>query len=880
MKIYNLNKNYYALNGEVVHALKNINLDFSQTGLYAILGPSGCGKSTLLNCIGGFDDFDEGAIEILGFNLHDLSDQEMAILRANHIGYLFQSDHLIESMTVYENIIFPLQLINLNIDEALIDQMMTTLEVNHLKHRFPKELSIGQRQRVSLIRTVVKKPTYILADEPTGALDETTSHILMKFLKSYSFHSKIIMVTHDETLAKTYANRIIRLKDGLVDQDKLLSTPEKDYKEQLQNKNQKLRFSHILKMVKTNIHIRLSRSIWTMILTMVTLLFFSISIVSSRYDEDEAYLHTIDKNQVIYFPIEKDYFLTDSIGDTYSYDLNFNNDDLELLASSYQQELMYKIDGYRYNLYTIKSNENVFNSYYDQFIIEGYIPTSSDLLNIYQLDVINGDIPHQNDDLIEIMISSYVADILIKYGVSTISEDIYSKKDLVGQTFSIDQETFKITGIVDTNFDSNLFAPLQSVEQDGPLTETMGNLHDLLNTTLKNDIHLSFFVYEDFYQEEILNSQTYEISLQEGKWINYDQSLIGMSERRSNILLDTRDDIVYQNQLDDAYVVIPFDRLDTSLKRTLTDEIEERMISLVSTYANQNFDHLKDSMPDGFEVDDYIQYILINDENIYDPVNKREVFDQSAEQEILSSYLEQENMMITIEYRDDIYQFEQTYQIGGIYHENKDYEFYVSDDLFETLSKFNNPMIKHVYMLNTNDTQINTLFNMREMPSDPSLIYTYEAEDIYNDGIRHLSEATEIFSKVFLYASFLAFVLTFLIYQLNMTNRISLSIKDVGIYSALGVNKKDISKIFVIEALMMSMTSFMVSMIVSAIAILGLNTMMTKDMYVDLHIYSFNALSVVVVLLVSLILPIISSVFPLRKLLQLKPVDIIKQSKK
>lgn len=880
MKICDLNKKYYALNGEVVHALKDINLDFSHPGLYAILGPSGCGKSTFLSCIGGFDDFDEGTIEILGARIQDLSDQELAKLRANHIGYLFQSDHLIESMTVYENIIFSLQLIDLNVDDALIDQMMTTLEVSHLKHRFPKELSIGQRQRVALIRTVVKKPSYILADEPTGALDETTSHILMKFLKTYSNHSKIIMVTHDESLAKLYANRIIRLRDGVVVEDKLLSRLDKVNVEILQNRNQKLRFSHILKMVRTNINIRLSRSIWTMILTMVTLLFFSISIVSSRYDEDEAYLHTIDKNQIVYFPIEKDVFLTDSIGDVYSYDLNFNDDDLAFLASKYQQEVMYKIDGYRHNLYTIKSNENVFNSYYDNFIIEGYIPISNDLLNIYQLDVINGDIPHQNDDFTEIMISSYVADICVKYGISTISEDIHSYEDLIDQTFSIDQETFKITGIVDTKFDSKLFAPLQSIEQDGPLTEDMGNLHTLLNTSLNNDIHLSFFVYEDFYQEKILDRQTYEMSLQEGKWISYDQPLVGMSERRMNILLDERDDIVYRNHLDDAYVVIPFDRLDISIKTTLSDDIEERLIALVSTYANQNFDRLQDRMPDGFDVNDYINYILINDENLYDPINHREVFDKKAEQEILSSYLEQEDMHITISYTDDIYQYQETFQVGGIYHEIMDYEFYVSDDLFETLSKFSNPMIRHIYMINTDDDQINTLFDMRKMPSDSSLIYSYEAVDIYNDGIKHLSEATEIFSKVFLYASFLAFILTFLIYQLNMTNRISLSIKDVGIFSALGVSKKDISKIFIVEALMMSMISFVVSMILSVVAIIGLNTVMTKDMYVDLHIYSFNGLSIVVVLLVSLILPVISAVFPLRKLLQFRPVDIIKQSKK
>lgn len=880
MKIKHLNKKYYALNGEIVHALKDINLEFKHYGLYAILGPSGCGKSTFLNCIGGFHGFDEGSIEILGQNIHQLSDEKIALLRANDIGYLFQSDHLIESMTVYENILFPLQLIDQSIDHQAIEQMMITLEVDHLKDRLPKELSIGQRQRVALIRTVVKHPVYILADEPTGALDEETSHILMKFLKLYSKQAIIVMVTHDESIAKTYANRIIRLKDGSVVQDITLNEANTQEVAKVQDNNQRLSFVHILHMVKTNISIRLTRSIWTMILTMVTLLFFSISMVSSQYDEDQAYLYTIDKNQVQYFPIEKGIYKADSIGDVYSYDANFDENDIEWLSNEFQQDLIYKIDGYRHNLYTLQSNDEIFNSYYDHFIIEGYIPISSDLLNLYQLDII-GDLPEKNEQVVEIMISSYIADILLKYGISTIENPMASINDLIDNTFTLDQETFKITGIVDTNFDSELFEPLQSIEQDGLLTEEMGHLNDLLSVTLENDIHLSFFVYEEFYEEEIIEKQMLEMPLETGKSINYYQSSIGIDERRLSIWLDVHDDVIYRNQLDDNYIVIPFDSLDITIRLRLLNDIEEQMISLVSMYANQNFDRLKDEMPQDYDVDDYINYILINDENIYDATHSRDLFNKTAEQDILSSYLEQEDMMLTIDYEDDIYQFQQTYQIGGIYnHPQSNYEIYVSQNLYETLGQFKYPMIKHIYMINTGDEELESLFESQQMDNDSLMNYDYQASDIYAKGIESLSETTEIFSGIFLYASFLAFILTFLIYQINMTNRISLSIKDVGIFSALGVGKKDISKIFIYEALVMSLISLVMSIIASFLAIVGLNMLMTKDMYIDLHIYSFSGVSVLVVTLIAIILPVISSVLPLRKLLQLKPIDIINEAKK
>ena len=187
----------------------------------AILGPSGSGKSTLLNLLSGIDEPDQGTIEINGSDLRTLSETERTLFRRNHIGFVFQSFNLLPALTVLENLLLPLELIGKTGNEAN-ERARSLLEMVELSKRsdsFPDRLSGGEQQRVAIARAVVHEPSLLLADEPTGNLDEDTSHRLIERLEYLISIGKttLVVVTHSRQLADRM-DRALRLdRGGLVE---------------------------------------------------------------------------------------------------------------------------------------------------------------------------------------------------------------------------------------------------------------------------------------------------------------------------------------------------------------------------------------------------------------------------------------------------------------------------------------------------------------------------------------------------------------------------------------------------------------------------------------------------------------------------------------
>ncbi|MBM7453058.1 ABC-type lipoprotein export system ATPase subunit [Acholeplasma morum] len=218
MKLSNISKTYISKTKDTTKAITNVSLSFS-IGLTVIAGPSGSGKTTLLNIISGFLAPDSGEIIFNDKDLSKLSTKEQRELRLHDVGYYLSDKNLIEHLTVYENIILSRKLINKSINQEELMAILIKLGIDNLLNRYPSELSTGQKSRVGLARLMVKKPKLLLADEPTGALDELTSILVMDCLKELSKTSMVIIVTHDETLAKHYADRIIRLRKGIIESD-------------------------------------------------------------------------------------------------------------------------------------------------------------------------------------------------------------------------------------------------------------------------------------------------------------------------------------------------------------------------------------------------------------------------------------------------------------------------------------------------------------------------------------------------------------------------------------------------------------------------------------------------------------------------------------
>ena len=198
-----------------VHALKKSSLKLQEGVFYAIIGKSGSGKSTLLHILGGLDKPTSGKLLLEEQSVFDLKDSELALLRRRRIGFIFQSFNLLDEHTVMENILMPIHLDGKQVDEDHLSQVINTLGIQDKTDFYPDELSGGERQRVAIGRALISKPAIILADEPTGNLDENTGLEVLELIKNLAqkFHQTIILVTHDLEIAKT-ADTIITLSDG------------------------------------------------------------------------------------------------------------------------------------------------------------------------------------------------------------------------------------------------------------------------------------------------------------------------------------------------------------------------------------------------------------------------------------------------------------------------------------------------------------------------------------------------------------------------------------------------------------------------------------------------------------------------------------------
>ncbi len=227
LELRGIKKDYPAGNG-VVQALKGIDLQFRKSEFVSILGPSGCGKTTMLNIIGGLDGYTEGDLLINGTSTKQYKDRDWDAYRNHSIGFVFQSYNLIPHQSVLQNVELALTLSGVSKSErrARAKKALEDVGLGDQLKKKPGEMSGGQMQRVAIARALVNNPDIILADEPTGALDTTTSVQVMEILKNISKDRLIIMVTHNPELAQKYSSRIINMLDGVITHDSMPITEE------------------------------------------------------------------------------------------------------------------------------------------------------------------------------------------------------------------------------------------------------------------------------------------------------------------------------------------------------------------------------------------------------------------------------------------------------------------------------------------------------------------------------------------------------------------------------------------------------------------------------------------------------------------------------
>ena len=224
IRIKNLHKSY-EMGSNSLHVLKGIDFNVTEGELVAIMGSSGSGKSTLLNIIGMLDNYDKGSYKLDNILIKDLDETKAANYRNKFLGFVFQSFNLINYKSAVENVVLPLyyQGIKRKEREKIALEYLDNVGLKNWASHLPSELSGGQKQRVAIARAMVSKPKVLLADEPTGALDSKTSSEVMSLIQEINSSGKtILVVTHEEDIAKM-CKRIVRLKDGVIVEDKKIN---------------------------------------------------------------------------------------------------------------------------------------------------------------------------------------------------------------------------------------------------------------------------------------------------------------------------------------------------------------------------------------------------------------------------------------------------------------------------------------------------------------------------------------------------------------------------------------------------------------------------------------------------------------------------------
>lgn len=306
MKIVDLSKTYNEGIDNETKALKNVNLKFNNKGLIFIVGKSGSGKTTLLNILAGLDTPTSGFVEDNGTIISNLTPSDLNLYRKNNIGFIFQNYSLIGELTVKENVLMGMEETQYNLKR--MREILDKLDLNNCEEKIASQLSGGQQQRVAIARALLKESKVILADEPTGNLDQYNSQIVFEILKRISRDRLVIVITHDEESAEKYGDQIITITDGVVKKESLFLSEGQNCGVIIDSdKRQKISFKRILKCSRRLIRKYRVRLIVSSALSVVMLALFGICMIFNRFDFCSTSAKILKDNRETYINVYKGY---------------------------------------------------------------------------------------------------------------------------------------------------------------------------------------------------------------------------------------------------------------------------------------------------------------------------------------------------------------------------------------------------------------------------------------------------------------------------------------------------------------------------------------------------------------------------------------------
>ena len=822
IEIKNLSKTYKSRKSIDTNAINNISLKLDNKGLVFIVGKSGSGKSTLLNLIGGLDNPDKGSIFVDNKDICKFSDKELDSYRNSYVGFVFQEFNLLEEFNVFENIDLSLKLQGIDKNDE-VNNVLKEVDLKDLGNRNINELSGGQKQRVSIARALIKKPKLLLCDEPTGNLDRKSSEGIFNLLKSISKNELVLVVSHDIESALKYADRIIKIEDGKVIEDK-----RKERKIESNNKLEltktKLPFKYIYKMAYSYLMDKPFRLVLTVLLTMLAISFMSFAFNTYIFDETSLLVKTVKDNDFYNLKIEHRFIETDGSGNREERVLPFNDEDTTYLESifestsnkSYDLVENGKILSFEFGEVTEEYKENeALNS----------LPSSFSFIELNDKRLINkliGNYPI-NDN--EIVIHKFFADIMIKFGIKDINDELYFPKDYdeivsSNREIKLGKHGLIIKGIVD---------------EDNHLYKRAMYSGEFWNDNLKT------FFKENYYKNSSI--------------IYVDKSFI--------------DNIELGNDLDISLLNLEYSGIKNNYIKLLDSEINYiSMNSIESKIDNISLNEVIISM-DTLKIYDY-NYRINLDSYLkkHSSLSYKQILINYTKEYLKNNSLDDLKIKLIKDDRED------DLKIVGV--SLDDYN-YISSNY---LNEFSNSK-KHVNSIYyyANDSKIlKNVFNELEVMYSKKYFYPGNKYIISFSNSTKVSGIIYLYSfiKRFLFALSLMFICFAFLLILNfISNTITNVKKQIGILRSIGTSNKDVIKIFGCEALIISIISSIFGIIVWLVESKVLNNYFFGDEFFILNGVVTKPIVALLSLLFNIIISLIITIVLINKINKVKPIDVI-----
>ncbi len=814
-------------------ALNNVSYRFDKTGLYFVTGKSGSGKSTLLSILSGIDFSFDGDLVVDNKSIKEFNKNEINYYRSTYIGYVFQDYNLIPELNAYENVKLGFDVSsNENINE--VDDIFKKLDIEDLKTRDINELSGGEKQRIAIARSLVKKPKVILADEPTGALDPINSKNIMDLLNELSKEYLVIIVTHNINYLDEYESKKLYLDHGNMTTTDISSN--KDLATYSSKKYKGLSLSHKLKIgFETLFHKKITL-FFSLFFVILSLILISISVSGARYNENYAVYKTMQSNDT--YVMVKYYYYDDINNRRY-----IDKDNIEYVEKNCSDIVK------AYSTLSLIENDDTFtylSGYYakdhsDYFSFDEPKVFHYDLksIDLFGLNVICGDDDLSDD---EILITDIMAMYFINYEYSNQGyvKEIQSYSDLIG--LSIFDKT--IAGIVSTKNSEEYFNLFNHQYDD---TEEM---HRKIDSATCYGIANAVFTKKELYS----NMPVY---VKIDDWHSNGYTSYGNEE-----LVRDRSGIINNVEY--------FDDFDENSHGIIYNA--NYISKIFSGYSYQE------------AIDNY--YNELRSESWNKGISDEELYEKAASshKEDLINFSKRSRTVSISPYKKGYNGLDFQVILNGIgisYDLDCDVNFYLDIENIEEYNKYlnyTNVVAMFGSIQNTNKDFFDTILDNYKITEDnESLTYYLLLANGYADMIHRQKTIFNVLRIIFTSVGFAFLLIAMFVLYKCINDAISYKEKTIGVLKSIGVSSIDIFEIFSIQSVFIIILSLISSLLLQYLGIYAVNVVMSKVYGINqfIHSYRVSIFNWLTIIGIAIIIPFIATISPIIKLSLKNPKDIL-----